>query len=543
LKLEFIATRKNADPTQRELYELDYMLDILGFKRAFMDLGLQTVASVTPPEHAIRFTDEYLGPIDYRTDADVVCLSAKTSCITRAYEVADELKRRGKTVVLGGIHASLRPEESLQHAHVVVKDEAEEIWPKVVDDLASKKTKQIYKAADYPDMARIPIPSFAWMDHRKYFYRQLQTTRGCPFMCRFCSVPDISGQAFRCKPIENIVREIRALPRGGGPIANARPLYIVDDNFISRPSYTKDLLRALVPLRQRGEIMDWSAETTLNVARDEELLDLFVAAGCTVLIIGFESVSEATLKDMDKGVNFCMTYQEAMDRILSRNVSVVGNFIVGFDTDDLRVFKDTLDFIERNGIMYPFFSILTPMPGTKLFDDMAEAGRLDHQRWELYDTRHVVFEPKQMTREQLMDGYVYLYEKAYGPDATLPRLEKWWGRKNAQKGSSMAERLFIAARTSSLAFADDREDRRFYKDALKLLLDRKMQGEVGQLLYMLDAHHFANFLKQYNSAHAKESYRLFSDPDASLMTSKRIAMQWDKVERKRAARGLAVISA
>lgn len=542
MKIQFVATKKNSDPSQRELYELDYMLAVLGFKRAFMDVGLQTIATCTPGHHAIQFDDEYLAPIDYDAGADLICLSAKTSCVTRAYEVADEFKRRGKTVVMGGIHPSLRPEEALQHADIVVRDEAEEIWPRVLEDIENKRAKQLYKADGFPDMAKIPAVSWDFVDQKQYFYRQLQTTRGCPFMCRFCSVPDISGQAFRCKPVANIIEEIRAIPRAGGPIANARPLYVVDDNFISRPSYTKELLRAMVALREQGVLMDWSAETTLNVAKDEEMLDLLKAAGCSVLIIGFESVSEATLLDMDKSVNFCMTYQEAMDRISARDIAVVGNFIVGFDTDDLRVFKDTLEFIEKNRIMYPFFSILTPMPGTKLFEDVRAEGRIDHERWDLYDTRHVVFQPKQMTRDQLMDGYVYLYEQAYGPELTLARLEHWWSRQTHAKTSAMSERMFIAARTANLAFSSDPDTRRLYREATKMMLDRKMHGEVGQLLYMLDANHFAHFLRRFNSINRDRNYALFADPDEGALASKRIAMQWDKVNKKRAARGLSVVS-
>lgn len=542
MKIQFVATKKNSDPSERELYELDYMLAVLGFKRAFMDLGLQTVASCTPREHQILFEDEYLGPITYDSDADIVCLSAKTSCVTHAYEVADELRRRGKMVVFGGIHASLRPDEALQHADIVVKDEAEEIWPRVLEDISKKKYKQLYKADGFPDMSRIPNASWDFVDSKKYFYRQIQTTRGCPFMCRFCSVPDISGQAFRCKPIDNILSEIRAFPRSGGPIANSRPLYVVDDNFISKPAYTKDLLKAMIPLRQQGLLMDWSAETTLNVAKDEELLDLLKAAGCSVLIIGFESVSEATLKDMDKNVNFCMTYQEAMDRIKARDIAVVGNFIVGFDTDDLRVFKDTLEFIDRNEIMYPFFSILTPMPGTKLFDDVKAEGRLDHERWDLYDTRHVVFQPKLMTRDQLMDGYVYLYEQAYGLEMTMKRLERWWSRKTEARGSGYPEKLFVAARTAGLGFSDDHEVRRFHKELNKMLFDRSMKGEVGQMLYMLDSNHFARFLRRFNTMNRDRNYALFADPTASLLASKTNAMQWDKVQKKRAKRSLSVLA-
>jgi radical SAM superfamily enzyme YgiQ (UPF0313 family) len=539
VKIQLIATKKNADRSERELYELDLMLKILGFSRAFMDLGLQTVASVTPRRHQIAFDDEYLAPIDYDSGADVVALSGKTSCITRTYQVADELRARGKLVVLGGIHASLRPDEALQHADVVVDGEAEEIWPEVLADLERKRPKQLYKAPGFPDMARIPSASSRFVDASRYFYQQLQTTRGCPFMCRFCSVPDIAGQTFRFKPVENVVREILELPIGGGPIARARPLYVVDDNFISKPKYTKDLLRAMVALRKRGKLPDWSAETTLNVAKDEELLDLLRDAGCTVLIIGFESVTEATLADMDKSVNFCMTYQEATDLIRARGIKVVGNFIVGFDTDDLRVFRDTLDFIDKNRIMYPFFSILTPMPGTALFDDFDREGRLDHQRWELYDTRHVVFGPKQMTRDQLMDGYVWIYEQAYGADAMLNRLESWWNLPSS-KGASMAERLFITARIKALTNEQDIPDRELLDEALKMYLDRKLAAETGSLLYMLDANHFARFLHRFKSRNVRENYRCFQNPELAIAESERLSMQWDKVEKKRAKR-LAVI--
>jgi len=539
LKIDFVATRKNVDPSERELYEMDFMLGALGFKRAFMDLGLQTVASCTPRHHDVRFFDEYLGPIPYDTDADIVALSAKTSCATRAYMVADEFRRRGKTVVMGGIHASLRPQEALQHADIVVDGEAEEIWPKVIEDLESRRRKtQLYKADGFPSMDGIPTPRWDFVDQKQYFYRQLQTTRGCPFMCRFCSVPDISGQAFRFKPVECVIREITAIPREGGPIAEARPLYVVDDNFISRPSYTKELLRAMIPLRQRGQIMDWSAETTLNVAKDTELLDLLVKAGCTVLIIGFESVTEETLADMNKSVNFCMSYQDACAAILERGISIVGNFIVGFDTDSVRVFRDTIEFIRTNGIMYPFFSILTPMPGTKLFDDMKAEGRLDHERWDLYDTRHVVFEPKQMTRDQLMDGYIWLYEQAYGPDLTLERLESWWSRRS-DGGSSAAERAFLAARTAPSAYRGDEAYRRFWRDAMKLNFNPRLSSEIGQLLYMLDSHHFARFMRRFSTVHRERNYQIFRSPERY---EDQRSMQWDKVAKKRQAR-LRVVSA
>jgi radical SAM superfamily enzyme YgiQ (UPF0313 family) len=526
--ITFIATRKNRDRSERELYEMDVMIRALGFKRSFLDLGIHTVMACTPPDVKVRLVDEYLEEIDYDIETDAVALSAKTSCVTHAYDVADEFRRRGKTVILGGIHASLRPHEALEHVDCVVTGEAETVWPEAVRDLAAGKLKSRYDAAGFPDMGKIPIPVHG--NANQYLFHQLQTTRGCPFRCRFCSVPDISGQDFRFKPVEQVVKEIRALPKSKGPIASGKPLYIVDDNFISRVRYTKELLRALVPLREQGELPSWSAETTLNVAVDEEMLDLFQKAGCATLIIGFESVTEASLADMDKPVNFCLTYQDAVARIHARGMTVIGNFIVGFDTDTRSVFKETLDFVQNTGILYPFFSILTPMPGTKLFDDFARDGRLDHQDWERYDTRHVVMEPKQMTRDELMDGYIWLYEQAYGSDKLWERMEKHWRERPG--GSNLVEKAFVAARLAPEMLRGDSELRAFYKQGLALMSKRGLHADAGQLLYVLDSYDFARFMRRFSTAHRAKNYRAFESGE----DTKPKVMQWQNEKAKKRAK-------
>src|SRR5262249_52102462 len=169
-------------------------------------------------------------------------------------------------------------------------------------------------------------------------------------------------------------------------------------------------------------------------------------------------------------------------------ISVVGDFIVGFDTDTLAVFKQTLDFVQKTGLLYPFFSILTPMPGTGLFDDMKAQGRLDHERWELYDTRHVVFEPKHMTREELLDGYVWLYEEAYGGDLLFDRLERNWRRSTS--GSPLAEKLFVGARLAPEIARGDAELRSVFGQGLKLLANPRLKGDAAQLLSVLDSYDF-----------------------------------------------------
>lgn len=509
-KITFVSTKKNLDPSERELYEMDLLCRGLGFKRAFLDLGLQTVMACTPSSVVTELVDEYSAPIDYNVETDYVALSAKTSCASYAYDVAGRFKEKGKRVIMGGIHASLRPEEALQHVDCIVTGEAEALWPLVVADLEAGALKQRYDAVGFPPMDEIPAPAWGKGKPDDYLFHQVQTTRGCPFRCRFCSVPDISGQDFRFKPVEHVIAELRALPKSKGPIASGKPLYIVDDNFISRTRYTKDLLRAMTPLARNKEIPNWSAETTLNVANDEEMLDLFRDAGCATLIIGFESVTEASLAAMDKPVNFCLTYQEAIDRIHARGMTIIGNFIVGFDTDTLGVFKQTLDFVQQSGILYPFFSILTPMPGTKLFEDYKAAGRLDHENWHLYDTRHVVFQPTNMTRDELMDGYVWLYEQAYGADNLYARIEKNWRRRTS--GSNLVEKAFIASRLAPEMLKGDHELRAHFKQGIKLMMSRHLKGDAGQLLYLLDAFDFARFMRRFNTSRRAENYRTFADP-------------------------------
>jgi radical SAM superfamily enzyme YgiQ (UPF0313 family) len=534
--ITFVSTRKNEDRSERELYEMDLLIGVLGFKRAFLDLGIETVAACTPRDARFRIVDEYMGEIDYGMKTDLVALSAKTSCATRTYEIARRFRERGTKVVLGGIHASLRPDEALEHVDCVVTGEAELAWPHAVRDLAAGNLKRRYDAEGFPPMEHVPIP--AWSSERadQYLFHQLQTTRGCPFRCRFCSVPDISGQDFRAKAIDQVVRELRALPRGKGPIVSGKPLYIVDDNFISRTRYTKDLLRAMAPLHDAGLLPGWSAETTLNVAADEELLDLFRAAGCATLIIGFESVTEAT-------VNFCLTYQEAVERIHARGMTVVGNFIVGFDTDTVAVFKQTRDFVQKTGILYPFFSILTPMPGTKLFDEVKAEGRLDHEDWSRYDTRHVVFSPKHMRRDELMDGYVWLYEQTYGSDLLWERLEAEWRRR--PKNGGLPEKLFVGAKLAPHMARGDAELRRHFGAGLKLMMKRGLRSDPGQLLYVLDSYDFARTMRRHSTARRAENYRTFENPERALTTPREDlgVLQWEnKKAVARTKRGLPVVA-
>ena len=232
---------------------------------------------------------------------------------------------------------------------------------------------------------------------------------------------------------------------------------------------------------------------------------------------------------MDKKVNFCLTYQEAIERIHRRGMSIVGNFIVGFDTDTISVFRDLLDFIDEHTILYPFFSILTPMPGTKLLDDYKAAGRLDHLDWSRYDTRHVVFEPTHMTREQLMDGYCWLYEEAYASTRALDRLERYWtylaeqGIGAAREGGSGGA-LWKYRNEGSARFRD------LLRDGQRRLWAHP-RGDVGQLFYYLDSGHFCDYLDRFRSEHYAENVRIFrGETTPEPVEEHLLRKQW---ERKR----------
>jgi hypothetical protein len=260
-------------------------------------------------------------------------------------------------------------------------------------------------------------------------------------------------------------------------------------------------------------VPDYSAETTFNVALDEELLDLLRDSGCKTLIIGFESISESTLLSMDKKVNFCLPYNEGLKRIQSRDIAVMANFIVGFDTDTLSVFEDTLKFIDENLIVYPFFSILTPMPGTKLHEEYKAEGRLDHFDWSRYDTRHVVMQPKHMTREQLMDGYCYLYQEAYGSERALKRLEKNW-QTYPHHASTAVERMYLSLKlqTSGSWTKGTPHFQKFLKDAWAFTKKCEGGADLGELLYYFDSAHFADYLRRFRSADWEKHCELFKNP-------------------------------
>ncbi len=376
----------------------------------FPPLNLAALAAVTPPEHEVTIDDGCLGPVTAQCSADLVGITAMTSQAPAAYALADEYRARGIPVVMGGIHASMCPDEAGGHADAVVLGEAERLWPDLLQDFAAGKMKSGYRDPVAVDLAEIPIPRRDLLNPRGYVaFNSVETTRGCPFRCNFCSVTRMSGIKYRFRPIAKVIEEVRSL--------NGRTVYFVDDNIIGVPQRAKELFKALAPLNRR-----WASQVTINFAHDEELMRLARESGCEGVFIGFETLSRKSVRDAGKGVNKPDAYLRDIRRIHKAGIRVVGSFILGFENDDLSVFRDTLDFLDQAEMDFAQFSLLTPLPGTALFEQFEREQRIVHRDWSKFDLGSVVFTHPLLTARRLHFEKNHAYRRFYSIRSMIKRL-------------------------------------------------------------------------------------------------------------------------
>ena len=379
------------------------------------DLVCQTIAAVTPKKHSIKMVDEATEKIDFDEDIDLVAISTLTRSAPRAYQIADEFRKRGKKVVLGGWHVSALPEEAKQHADSIVIGEGEDTFPQLLKDLENNKLRPIYEQDKIVDLDKVPILSKE--ERKKYksgpFAQSIQISKGCPIGCNFCSISYRKfGNIHRKRSVENVIKELQTIPQ--------KLISFADPSLTIDTKYTKELFKAL-----KGENKIFSCEGNANVLeRDDELLKLASEAGCTGWYVGFESVNQATIDSIGKSTNKVENYKSVIKKIHDHGMRVEGAFIFGFDTDTTKVFDDTINTIKNWELDLLDISILTPYPGTPLFDHLDKDNRILTRDWELYDSIHVVHKPKQMTPEKLADGVQKVWEEFYSPLKTIKRVAK-----------------------------------------------------------------------------------------------------------------------
>lgn len=362
-------------------------------------LGLMYLAAHTPPEVEVRLIDENVERIDFSEAApDLVGITTMTATAPRAYEIAGRYRARGSRVVLGGVHASMVPEEALRYADAVVVGEGENVWPRVLSDFESGKLEPLYRQEDFIEFTQPLQPRRDIIDPRRYWSANgVQTARGCPHACNFCSVTAFNGRRVRMREVDNVLAEVESLPRHNR-IRN-KVVAFVDDNIASHPNRAKELFKGLIPMN-----LKWGSQASITFARDEELVALAAESGCHFLFIGLETMSRKALAEMGKGQNKVEEYDDALRLLRKYGIHVMGAFVFGFDADDESSFTETLDFAMRNKVQVAQFAHLVPYPGTRLYNELMEQGRVEPEFWfePSWDAR-VVYTPKNFSAEWLTD--------------------------------------------------------------------------------------------------------------------------------------------
>jgi radical SAM superfamily enzyme YgiQ (UPF0313 family) len=350
---------------------------------------------LTPMDVETLLVDERVEAVDPLVAVDLIAMTVETHTALRAYQLAADFHRRGIPVVMGGHHPTLLPEEALRHADAVVVGDAEGVWPELLADFRAGRLRRLYRSAGGAGAVSV-APDRSIFAGKPYLRIGLvQHGRGCPYACDFCSVSAFYGGRLKHRPAGQVAAEIAQLGQ--------RNLFLVDDNLLADPCRTEELLRALVPLRVR-----WTCQVSLEVAADEGVLDLLAKSGCTVALIGFESLDRRNLEQMGKGVNIAGgDYAAAVERFRQRGIMVYGSFVFGYDHDTPAAIEAALEFAIRNRLCLANFNPLTPFPGTPLFERLQGEGRLLHDRWWLdpdYRYGQALFRPRGMTAEALEAG-------------------------------------------------------------------------------------------------------------------------------------------
>ena len=377
----------NTSDTGKSFYDCNFVSTFLLSRRYISYLlAIPTLASLTPPQHEIKIFDENIEDIDYTWEADLVGISSRTMFAKRAYAISETYRKRGVKTVLGGIHPSMCPEEALQYCDSVVIGEAEGIWPTLLRDAEDGQLKRLYKVDSLADLKDSPVPIRSCLSQNRYLLDLVQTTKGCPFHCEFCSVYAFDGQTIRNKTIEQVIREVQDINASRAKYKKKNAIFFADDNIIANKQFARELFLALAPYN-----INWMCQASINISEEDELLNLMRESGCGGIVIGFESISKQNLARMHKQINVRYDYLEAIKKIQSYGILVHGSFIVGYDFDSKPAFDELIDFIQESNLLMPLINILTPFPGTELFKRLEEGGRIIHKDWSEYDTRHVVF--------------------------------------------------------------------------------------------------------------------------------------------------------
>ncbi|HBG05070.1 MAG: B12-binding domain-containing radical SAM protein [Geobacteraceae bacterium GWC2_58_44] len=382
----------------------------LGFK--FPSLSLAAIAAATPAGWQVTLGDENLKPLDLGADVNLVAITAMTPQAPRAYEIADAFRARGIAVVMGGFHASNLPQEALSHVDAVVVGEGDLVWPRLVADLLQGSLQRIYRSSDPLRMAAVPVARRDIFTGKGYLLtNSIQTTRGCPYDCEFCSVTAFFGRKYRERPLDLVLAELETLRKDGSFV------FFVDDNLVANRRYALALFAGM-----RGMGLRWLSHAPIDFALDGALVRAAGQAGCVGMFVGFESLNQKTLVAIGKQTNDAARYLEQARAFRDNGIGILGSFVLGCDGDTPAVFEPILRFCEQARLEAAIFPILTPYPGTRVRERLELEGRITSNDWRNYDMGHVNFVPRGMSADHLQAGHDWLNRSFYSFSSMYRRI-------------------------------------------------------------------------------------------------------------------------
>lgn len=392
-----------------------------GSIKAYMPpLTLPVLAGLTPKNIDIELCDESVDDVDFNTNADLIGITGMTSQINRGYEIADAFRKKGKKVVMGGIHVSAMPREAKDHADSILIGEAEDIWERMIEDLLSNRLKEEYRADTHTDFKKLVVPRYDLLKLNRYRSSSgtniprlpLQTTRGCPFNCKFCSVTKFWGPKIRMKPLENVEKELLRIKSLG-----TNRIFFTDDNFIANISYTKELLELL-----KEYDFSWICQVSTNIYQHEDLIAKMSKAGCSGVYMGIETFSEENLENINKEFNKMADYNKLFLVLNKYNIRATASMIIGLDGDTKESLEEMVKLLISLRVSYAQFCLLMFLPGTQLREEFLEENRIIDNNWDHQNATVVTFQPKSFQVEELQDYYWELYNKFYSYKSIIRRI-------------------------------------------------------------------------------------------------------------------------
>ncbi len=412
----------------------------------FQPLGLGLLAALTPDNWEIVLVDENFVPFSYH-EGDLVGITTFTATASRAYEIAKIYRQKKIPVVMGGFHPSVYPEEALQFAASVVIGEGEDAWTRMLNDFEKGSLQKLYYGRP-ADLNKLPSPRRDIFSE-KYIFASIETSRGCPMGCKFCSVSAFYGKKQRFKSVEKILTELVTVPQ--------KRIFFVDDNIIGYDDFGKERLKDLCRgMIEKGIKKDWWCQTSISFGEDEELLYLASKSGCKLLFIGIEAFDKPALDNINKKLNLKIGTQK-LEKILRRinefGIGVIGAFMFGMDTDTVKKIKERTEYIIRSDLNAIQITYLTPLPGTKLFEEIKGQSRLIYSffpdDWEHFTFAEVTYHPLHITPQELESARGYVVNRIYSLSATVMRfLKTIWRTKNLLTSLwALVFHLFLRAAT------------------------------------------------------------------------------------------------